>query len=72
MSNRTERLRPVVCADVEPRHALQIEEAEEHAQYVTDKETAEEIALPMIDNVFVFCLDALLGSWFVSLASLIV
>ena len=55
MSNRTERLRPVVCADVEPRHALQIEEAEEHAQYVTDNDTAEEIALPMVD----FVVDAL-------------
>lgn len=53
ISKTTERLRPVVCGDVEPRHTLQIEEAEEHAQYVTDKETAEDITLPIIDDSIV-------------------
>jgi hypothetical protein len=48
MSRRTDLRLPVVCGDVDPRHALHIEEAELHAQYVTDKETAEDIALPII------------------------
>ena len=48
MSRRTDLRLPVVCGDVDPRHALHIEEAELHAQYVTDKETAEDIALPIL------------------------
>ena len=48
MSSRTDLRLPVVCGDVDPRHALHIEEAELHAQYVTDKETAEDIALPIL------------------------
>jgi len=51
MSNRTDLRRPVVCGDVEPRHALQIEEADEHAQYVTAKDAAEDIALPIFSAV---------------------
>jgi len=50
MSKRTDLRLPVVCGDVDPRHALQIEEAELHAQYVTDTETAEDIALPIITS----------------------
>lgn len=44
---------------------MQIEEAELHAQYVTDKETAEDIALPIITSVSKTVRDG----WFVAVYS---
>ena len=47
-NNNTDRRLPEVCGLVWPRHALQIDEAEVHAQYVTANDAVEDIVAPYI------------------------
>lgn len=48
--SRTDRRRPLVWGEVWPRQALQMDEAEAQAQYVSPNESVEEIAAPIADD----------------------
>ena len=47
-NNSTDRRLPEVCGLVWPRHALQIDDADVHAQYVTANDAVKDIVAPYI------------------------
>ena len=48
INNNTDRRLPEVCRLVWPRQALQIDDAEVHAQYVTANDAVDDIVAPYI------------------------